>query len=293
MMNIARRTVVMTVIASVTLPLSPALAHRQWLLPSATNVEGEAPYVTFDAAVSEGLFDFDHLPIKLDGLSVTGPDGQPVAVENAATGKRRSTFDLKLAKTGTYRASLISNSIMASYMLNGEQKRWRGADTDLATALPEGATDVKTSRMESRLDTFVTAGTADYVALAPVGTGLELLPLSPPTSYELNAPARFRALLDGKPIAGLDVTVVPGSGRFRADLKDMTVTSDASGEVSISWPMAGMMWVGASWPPRQDATAAPGAGAAANPATGTAAPTPRPMVPRRVNYSVTLEVAPF
>lgn len=292
-MNLARKAFLMTALAAASVAGSPALAHRQWLLPSATNVEGEAPYVTFDAAVSEGLFDFDHLPIKLDGLSVTGPDGQPVTVENAATGKRRSTFDIKLAKPGTYRASLVSASVMASYLLNGEQKRWRGAEADLATSLPAGATEVKTSRMESRLDAFVAAGNAGDALPVPVGKGLELLPLSPPTSYELGAPARFRALLDGQPVAGLDVTVVPGGGRFRADVKDMTVKTDAAGEVSITWPMAGMMWVGASWPARQDAPAAPPAGAAGAPAAAETPPAPRPMAPRRVSYAATLEVAPF
>ena len=76
---------------------TPAAAHRQWILPSATTVEGDQPYVTFDAAISEGLFDFDHLPIKLDGLVITGPDGQPIQPENSASGKHRSVFDLKLA----------------------------------------------------------------------------------------------------------------------------------------------------------------------------------------------------
>lgn len=292
-MKFARKAFLMTALAAVSIPVSPALAHRQWLLPSATNVEGEAPYVTFDAAVSEGLFDFDHLPIKLDGLSVTGPDGQPVTVENAATGKRRSTFDIKLAKPGTYRATQVSASVMVSYLLNGEQKRWRGAEADLATSLPAGATDVKTSRMESRLDAFVAAGNAGDALPVPVGKGLELLPLSSPTSYELGAPARFRALLDGQPVAGLDVTVVPGGGRFRADVKDMTVKTDAAGEVSITWPMAGMMWVGASWPARQEAPAAPPAGAAPAPAAAETPPAPRPMAPRRVSYAATLEVAPF
>ena len=294
-MKLARKAFLMTSIVAAALPVSPALAHRQWLLPSATSVEGEAPYVTFDAAVSEGLFDFDHLPIKLDGLSVTGPDGQPVAVENPATGKRRSTFDVKLAKPGTYRATLVSASIMASYMLNGEQKRWRGSEADLAASLPAGATEVKTSRMESRLDAYVTAGQSGDALPVPTGKGLELLPLSSPTGYELGAPARFRALLDGKPVADLDVTVVPGGGRFRADVKDMTVKTDAAGEVSIAWPLAGMMWVGASWPARQEAPVAPPAGAApaSAEASATTPPAPRPMVPRRVNYAATLEVAPF
>jgi len=261
---------------------TPAAAHRQWILPSATTVEGDQPYVTFDAAISEGLFDFDHLPIKLDGLVITGPDGQPIQPENSASGKHRSVFDLKLAKPGTYRASLVNTSVMASYMLGSEQKRWRGTESELPPAIPAGATDVRTTRMESRVETYVTAGEPTTKALAPIGKGLELVPLTNPTENVLGTPARLRALVDGKPVAGLDITIVPGGGRFRAAAGDISVKTDAAGEVTINWPMAGMIWVGANWPARE--------GNSEGPAKPDA---PAPSPPRRLSYSATFEVAPF
>ena len=52
-----------------------AQAHRPWLLPSSTLVEAKDPWVTVDAAISENLFEIDHLPLKLDALEITGPDG--------------------------------------------------------------------------------------------------------------------------------------------------------------------------------------------------------------------------
>src|SRR5471032_566824 len=75
-----------------------AQAHKPWLLPSSTVLDEKDAWITVDAAISEGLFDIDHQPLKLDGIVVTGPDGAPVTFENANTGKLRSTFDLKLAK---------------------------------------------------------------------------------------------------------------------------------------------------------------------------------------------------
>ena len=252
---------------------APAAAHRQWLLPSATTVEGDQPYVTFDAAISEGLFDFDHLPIKLDGLVITGPDGQSIQPENAATGKHRSVFDVKLARPGTYRASVVMESVMVNYMLGGEQKRWRGSEAELATAIPPGATDLRTTRMESRVVSYVTAGEPTTTALAATGKGLELVPITHPTENVLGTPARLRAVIDGKPAAGLDITIVPGGGRFRAAAGDMSVKTDAAGEVTINWPMAGMIWVGASWPAREEPSA--------------------PSPARRLSYSATFEVAPF
>src|SRR5690348_2218853 len=92
------------------LPFS-AQAHRTWLLPSSTVVEGKDAWVTVDAAVSENLFDFGTNALKLDDLVVLGPDGARVAPENAFTGKLRSSFDLKLAKPGTYKASIVSESL--------------------------------------------------------------------------------------------------------------------------------------------------------------------------------------
>ncbi|MFZ5700745.1 MAG: DUF4198 domain-containing protein [Pseudomonadota bacterium] len=270
---------------------APASAHRQWVLPSTAQVEGENAYVTFDAAVSEGLFDFDTVPLQLAGLVVTGPDGQAVAPENLNTGKRRSSFDLKLDKPGTYRASVVSTSVMASYMLGGEQKRWRGTEADLTSAIPAGAEDVRITRTEARVESFVTKGEPTATALAPIGKGLELVPLTHPTDLLAGTPARFRALIDGKPAPDLDITVVPGGGRFRAATGDVSLKADAAGEVTVSWPMPGRYWVGASWPRREDTPAAAPAVANGNPP---AAPTPRPVQPpRRLTYAATFEVAPF
>eukprot|EP01034_Spumella_vulgaris_P030368 gene30368-37571_t len=52
-----------------------AYAHKPWLLPSSSLVDAKEPWVTVDAAISEGLFDIDHVPLKLDAIVVTGPDG--------------------------------------------------------------------------------------------------------------------------------------------------------------------------------------------------------------------------
>lgn len=276
----------------------PAQAHRQWLLPSATQVEGENAYVTFDVAVSEGLFDFDTVSVKLDGLIILDPDGQSVVPENSVTGKRRSVFDLKLAKEGTYKASVLAATVMATYMLGGEQKRWRGSEAELTKAIPQGAENVQITRMESRIESFVTQGEANSTALAPARTGLEIIPVTHPSDMTTASPARFRALVDGKPAPDLDITIVPGGGRFRAATGDMSVKTDAAGEVTITWPMAGMVWLGASWPRREEAPAqgamppksdGPMAASDGGSATAPRAPTP----PRRLNYSATFEVAPF
>ena len=54
-----------------------AQAHNVWLLPS-TTVLSKAEWITVDAAVSDGLFEIDHQPLRLDALQVSGPDGAKV-----------------------------------------------------------------------------------------------------------------------------------------------------------------------------------------------------------------------
>ena len=65
-----RKSLVVLALASL-LP-DAAHAHRQWLLPSVSTVDGREPWVTVDAGVSENLFDVDFVPLKLDGLVITG-----------------------------------------------------------------------------------------------------------------------------------------------------------------------------------------------------------------------------
>jgi len=233
--------------AALALTIAPAAeAHRGWLLPSATQVEGNAPWVTVDAAMSETLFLFDSFPLHYDTMTLTGPDGKVTPLDHPNAGHLRTTFDIQLPLPGTYRITAVSAAVMGSYTLNGEVKRFRGSEADV----PAGATDVKITRMTSRFDTFVTAGKSNDTALQPTGKGLEMVPVTHPSDLVADTTARFRFLLDGKPLAGLKVAVVPGGARYRNALKDVTATTDSDGLIAVQWPMAGQYLITASYPPR-------------------------------------------
>jgi len=255
------------------LPLQ-AQAHRAWLLPSSTQLEGKEPWVTVDAARSESLFELEVRPPELDGLVVTGPDGAEVKPENLLEGKLRNSFDLKLAKPGTYKISLAGTNAMASYKLNGENKRWRGPEADLEKALPAGAEDVRVMRVHSRLVTFVSAGKPNDVAYKPSDVGIEMVPLTPATELFVGETSRMRFLINGKPAAKLDFSIIPGGVRYRGVLNEMRLTTDDKGEAEVTWPSAGMFWVTASYPPRAEGGP------------------PAPMPERRLSYGATLEVLP-
>ena len=125
-MNRSTKWLALALVAA--LPLG-ASAHKMFLVPSTTVLsDGDDAWVTFDAAVSNDLFYFNHHAASLDALAITGPDGKPVAAENEATGKWRSTFDLHLTQPGTYRVAIRNGGLFASYVdAKGEKKRWRGS----------------------------------------------------------------------------------------------------------------------------------------------------------------------
>ena len=247
-----------------------AQAHRPWMIPNTSIIETDREaWVTIDGAVSEGLFEFDHVPLKLDGLTVTGPDGSTAAAPAAVTGKHRSTVDILLPTDGTYRLTLAATNMMGSYKLNGETKRFRGADGP-----PAGATDVKTTTMVQRQDTFVTRNKSNNGALKPVGTGLEMVALSNPTELRAGETAKFRFQLDGKPLANFPFSLIPGGVKYRGTLNEVRLTTDANGEASFPLPAPNMYWLSAAYP--------------ANAPRGPGVEPPA----KRYSYSATFEILP-
>lgn len=280
------RLLIAAALAALALP-NAAQAHRQWMLPSSTILSGSDAWVTFDAAISNELFYFDHNPMRTDGVTVTAPDGSTAMIENPAKGRFRSTFDVHLTKPGTWRIANVSTGVMGSYRLNGKQERLpRGTTKEkLASVIPAGATDVQTSELISRNEVFVTLGAPSQELFKPTGEGIELVPVTHPNDLVAGEQARFQFLLDGKPAANMKVTIIPGGIRYRNGLNQMDMVTDADGALTVNWPEAGMYWlnavVGGGAPDGPAMGAAPEAGA--DPSAGAI---PR----RRASYVTTLEV---
>lgn len=258
-----------------------AQAHRQWMLPSSTTLSGTESWVTVDAAVSNDLFYFEHMPMRTDAIAVTQPDGSAGKIENAATGKYRSTFDVHLTQPGTYRVASVTTGVMGSYTLNGEVKRLPRGTTkeNLAAAIPAGAVNVQTVEASNRNEIFLTLGAPTTTIFKPTGVGIELVPVTHPNDLVAGEAATFQFLLDGKPAAGLKVTVIPGGIRYRDTLGQQDLTTGKDGKLSIAWPQPGMYWLNATvGSNREGGEGDQGAGAPQTPA------------PRRASYVATLEV---
>ncbi len=232
------RTALVLAVAALA-PLS-ASAHKQWLIPSQAVVNGNDVWVTFDGAVSNQLFFPDHVPMRLDNVTAIGPDGRPVELKNAGTGKYRSTFDLQLQQTGTYRISNVSaglsarwdtpESLAAKAKAEAEGKPATGPGAppetrggflrnatpeELASKVPADAKNLEVSQNASRVETFVTNGAPNETALAATGKGIELAPVTHPNDLFAGEEATFRVLVDGKPAAGLEFEIVRGGTRYR------------------------------------------------------------------------------
>jgi ABC-type Co2+ transport system, periplasmic component len=266
-----QRCLALALAVAAALPFS-ALAHKAWLQPSQTVLAGERPWITVDAAVSNDLFYFNHVPLRLDTLAITAPDGSALQPQNPATGKYRSVFDVELVQTGTYRLALVNDGLFASWDENGQRKRWRGNAAGFASEVPKNAKDLQVSQSLGRVETFVTNGAPNRTALAPSGRGLELVPVTHPNDLFAGEKASFTLQIDGKPAAGLAVEIVRGGTRYRNAQDALKLTTDAQGGFSVTWPEAGMYWLQAS---SEDAK--------------TSVPQAKQ---RRLSYAATLEVLP-
>lgn len=255
---------------------APAQAHRQWMLPSSTVLSGDDAWVTVDAAVSNDLFYFEHQPLRLDAMKAWAPDGSEAPIENKTTGRYRSTFDVHLTQKGTWRIASVADMLMGSYDLDGKTERLPRGTTaaNLAERLPAGATNVRTAEANNRNEIFVTVGEPTTTLFAPTGKGIELVPVTHPNDLFAGETATFQFLLDGKPAAGLPVTVIPGGIRYRDQLGQMDLKTGADGKVAISWLEPGMYWLNVTTPQAEREEGAGG---------------PPPLA-RRASYVTTLEV---
>jgi uncharacterized GH25 family protein len=221
------------------LALPLAHAHSSFLLASST-VLSKPQWITVDGAVGNDMFFFNHAPMRLDGVVVTAPDGSALAPENVMTGKLRSVFDLNLTQTGTYRIANAFAGVTARYKdkATGQPKGWRGNAAAFAAEVPSDAEDLRVNESSSRLETFVTVGKPSEIK--PKGQGLELVPVTHPNDLFSGEAATFAFLLDGQPATGLEVEVIPAGNRYRDKVGDFKLTTDAKGQVKVTWPQPGL-----------------------------------------------------
>ncbi|RBW49757.1 DUF4198 domain-containing protein [Marinobacter sp. F3R11] len=222
--------------------VSQAHAHRAWMLPSATVLAGDTAWVTMDGAVSNSLFYFEHHPLNLDQLEIIGPRGEPVEALNRATGKYRSVFDAELTNDGTYTFEIRRSGLAGMYKLNDKPVRWRGS-VDEVKDIPEDAEGLRLFEMDNLMQVFVTKGAPTYETFEAQGVGLEMVPVTHPNDLFAGETSEFRFFVDGKPAADLDVVLIRDGIRYRDQVDEMQLKTDAQGSIFVEWEQPGMYWL--------------------------------------------------
>jgi uncharacterized GH25 family protein len=234
------------------LPLS-AYAHRAWLLPSATVLSSDDPWVSVDAAVSNDIFHADHAPMRVDNLSVIAPDLSLLTPQNSLTGKFRSVFDVQLPQKGTYKITIASSGLMAFWETDdGQRRMWpprgeKANPADFDKMVHKKAKNLEVSQYSRRLETYVTAGAPTDTVFKPTKQGLELIPVTHPNDLFAGELAEFQFIMDGKPAVGVKITIIPGGMRYRNEQATVELETDKKGRFTYTWPQAGMYWMQASY----------------------------------------------
>ncbi|MGM7319056.1 DUF4198 domain-containing protein [Idiomarina sp. ST10R2A5] len=228
-------------------------AHRIWIKPSATIVSGDSEWITFDAAIANGIFYPDHYPLGLDRVKAMAPDGAAVTLENGHKGKLRSVFDVELEKEGTYTVYSASSGLSARWVDDeGERQYWppRGSqktNEDFYKEVPQNAKDLEVSERSHRVETFVTSGAPTYDTLGPTGKGLELEPVTHPNDLYTGENITFKFNIDGTAAAGTEIVLVKDGERYRDQSQPTKLKTDKKGEVTFTLNEPGMYWLEAEY----------------------------------------------
>ena len=238
-MTFAKRLLIAA--AAVTLTAGVAHAHRAWILPSATVVSGDKAWVTIDGAISNNLFFPDHRPMQIEAIAITAPDGSSVKPVNATVGQYRTTFDLELKQKGTYRIAQANSGLNASYKEGAETKRWRGTMQEYVAQGIDKKKGVELSTSNRRVETFVTVGKPSAVPVT--GKGLEISGGTHPNDLYTGEEVALKFADNGKPAAGVELTLISGGDRYRDNEDAIKVTTDKDGVAKVKFPTAGMYWL--------------------------------------------------
>lgn len=241
-------------VASLILGLLPLWSHDRYLLPSHTVLSGETGQsVGFEASISNDIFHPDRplgdngsgkVSPSLQGFFATiqpqilQPDGKPLNQAFVQAFARFSAGDFTLQESGTYRFSLPQPNLIMTTFKQSDGTSGRRFGT--APEVPEGATEVKTTQIYSRVETFVTLNKPTWEAWNPTGAGLELSGKSHPNDLFAGEAYPFQLFFNGKPLsAACEVTLIQGATRHRNVRNDQVFTTQADGQFEVKFDQAG------------------------------------------------------
>lgn len=222
-----------TSLAVLLLITSPVAAHTGYLKPNLFNTP-QRDHVTVEASFGEEMFVPD-VVMKADDYHVVTPSGARVTLPAITYLRDLALFEVDLPEAGTYRIStgVREGAKRKMALVNGKWEPVRERD-----GAPAGAR-VAEAQSITRSDVYVSKGPASDKALAPAGSGLEIVPLSHPNRLDAGGTLPVRLLLDGRPVAGVVISLHGPDLPDEENAKAVTVTTDKDGKASIALTKVG------------------------------------------------------
>ncbi len=227
-------SVALAVLAMAILGGASVSAHMPYVLPTSFDV-GKGDHVTVESSFAEDAF-VPEVAMRDAPFHLLGPDGTRGDVGPVTYLRDLSIFEADLKRDGTYRITTGQRAGRKGMMYrDGEKWVMRGEG---GGAAPAGAQSVEVQSM-TLADAYVTRGQPTEAPLKPVGTALEIQPVTHPNSISAGSDASFVLLFDGKPLAGADVTLFRSAGVHDGRKVAAQTRSDGAGRFTLKPDDAG------------------------------------------------------
>ncbi len=213
---------------------APALADTSFIRPNLFTASTE-DQVTAYASFTE-VFSNPSVALKSDAWTVVGPDGAAGSVDRIEALEQVTVLEEALPGAGTFRLSTGERLGRSGpqALIDGE---WRPYAP--GRELPPG-TQTRQSQTATVADVYVTKGAPTRAPVDVRIGALQLKPETHPNDVYLDTGFRFNVLLNGKPVAGQDVTVWREGGAYDEPAFAQTLKSGADGSVHARFDRPGV-----------------------------------------------------
>ncbi len=204
-----------------------ASAHMPYVLPTHFDL-GKADHVTVESSFTEEAFVPD-VAMKDAAFHLIGPDGATLSTGTVTYLRDLSIFEADTKADGTYRITTGQRAGRKGKMVRDGDAWVMGGE---GAAPKPGAEEVAVQSM-TLADAYVTRGAPTTAALKPGGEALEVQPITHPNGITAGSNAIFQLLYNGKPLAGVDVTLFRAAGVYDGRKVAAQTKSDAAGRFTL------------------------------------------------------------
>jgi hypothetical protein len=225
-----------------TLLTGAALAHTPYILPNEFSTSS-ARLVTAQASFAETFFQPD-VAINSDFFHVIHPDGHRDDFDTHAAFQQVVILEETLSAEGTYRLSTGPRAGRKFPMRKvGDTWAYLERGDDGQFIQPEAGVETTEFQTLTVAEAYVTKGAPSEAALAVLGEGLEIHPLTHPSEIYLDEEFELKILFNGIPIPGVEFSLYRADGKYEDPNFRQKHTTNDQGQAALSFADAGIYLV--------------------------------------------------